>query len=324
MKPSETEKSPAAFAPDYKPGEANTEKRNQVAYAVYNNKSAYLDFQGDWVYVFGGSSSYKMRRDGTGSKIPLNIPNIQGANPTVIGDWIYYRADNHTIKRMRTDGAVTENFAERAEPNSIGLNFYIQGGYLYYDAVTGSFTGGSKTERRKISLAAKKDSAAADPWQSSQYGGIIVGGSLLENGNCLYNSTFKNEPFKWDNSNPDTPLFLLGKTFYTDKGYYLDITNEANPKTGRLPISAKNYRIEFVDEANNRFAVSLYDDAGIEYSGMKWYSKSGAVLGDVPKPLWRKSKDQHYQTDGEGYVYFYSNYKWYSCKTDGTKYAEYK
>lgn len=67
------------------------------------------------MYNFQGGSSggYKFRRDGTGGKIPIQVPGDGMFAPMVWGDWVYYVQSNYTaLKRVRTDGAVVETLVE--------------------------------------------------------------------------------------------------------------------------------------------------------------------------------------------------------------------
>lgn len=167
---------PAAFVPDYRPGKANTEMRNPAWRAVlYNRGTEYLDWQDEWVYCFKGvSQGYKFRRDGTGSKIPIQVPDGMVA-PMVWGDWIYYvRGDHQALKRVRTDGAVVETLVEVSDRQDIP-GFIIRKDQLLYAVCQIDSFGVLRYAYHSYSLATGADKPLSLNGDFGFYGYVPIG-----------------------------------------------------------------------------------------------------------------------------------------------------
>lgn len=336
----------AAFVPDYRPGKANTEMRNPAWRAT---GTEYLDWQDEWVYCFKGvSQGYKFRRDGTGSKIPIQVPDGMVA-PMVWGDWIYYVLDGHkALKRVRTDGAVVETLAEVSGRQDI-LGFIIREDQLLYAVCQIDSFGVLRYAYHSYSPATGEDKLLSLNGDFGFYGYVPIGDWFFDPNNyCAY--TFgrdeiniaklrtENEGIEAGNDWEEIrtinlgyfPVHMLEDKLYTPTGHYIDFSGET-PRVyqvisfdGSAIKEGTGFQVEFVDETSGRLAVTLYDESGIYPESMRWYSEKDGWGEELPKALIRNSQYQTYQTSGDGYIFTtMEDGTWFSCKMDGSDYTEY-
>ena len=349
---------PAAFVPDYRPGQANTAMRNPIWRAVRrNNGRGYLDWQDEWVYCFTGlQNNYKFRRDGTGGKIPLSSPEGDGiVAPIVYGDWIYFKKDGSTaLKRLRTDGAVVETLVEAPAGKNIS-GFLLQDGRLLYTVDWQDSFGVAHYEQHAYSLATGKDERLAGFGNYSLSDCFLVQdwvirlpphGSMshptaysLKSGEAVLFTNLREAldglqcAVDWDpfiEKCGYLPVSLLGDRLYTVSGHYIDFSADTLRIRQGLAFSKSTVpegtlvQVEFADEANGRLAVTLYDEDGVYPESMRWYSEKSGWGAELPAALMRNSQYQTYQTSGDGYVFSTTeDGAWFSCRMDGSDYREY-
>ena len=340
---------PAVFVPDYRPGKANTAMRNPTwRAALYNHGSPYLDWQDEWVYNFQGGSSggYKFRRDGTGDKIPIQVPGDGMFAPMVWGDWVYYVQSNYTaLKRVRTDGAVVETLVEVSDKREI-TGFIRQGDRLLYSVAWVDPFGVVQFEYWAYTPATDQDERLPVSGNFNLMC-IPVGDWFFNPFNfCAYSfehgeisivllrteteGSVAGEDWGDIRQQGYFPTYILGDKLYTPTGHCIDFSGERPRVYQAVSFSGSSiktgtaFQVEFIDQATGRLAVTLYDESDIYPVSMRWYSEKSGWGEALPKALMRHSKYQTYQTSGDGRVFTTrEDDVWFSCKMDGSGYIDY-
>ena len=153
-----------SFVPDYRPGKANTEMRNQagrnrisitMSYLTGNRtEQIWVDRQDEWIYVFDGTRKqiYKRRFDGTGGHIdlPAEFDDVGlSSHYTVAGDWIYYIYDDQ-LQRIRTDGKIKETVSSFEGELGRVYWFVIESNQVRYCSVESISSGYGSTSYRSV------------------------------------------------------------------------------------------------------------------------------------------------------------------------------
>lgn len=289
----------------------------------------HINVVGEWIYFTNykdGAKLYKIKSDGKG-KQKLNNLRTQGIY--VIGDWVYYQAQEHTgLFRVKTNGTNNEKPVKLSDINRINvIDDWIYGWDIWH-----------RPFRMKLDLSSKQriDGLAIDkPADNTKE---ILASGINKQGNTsanINNSPFAAEQGGWvyyntdnkgniltreklDGSNKTYMTFVNHSYYVNAAGGYLYYNNGFG--IARCKLNGENEE-QITDDNGSTLTVigdwiyyTAWDENGEKLHRVKIDGKNKTLL----------SKDEiveNYFIDGD-WIYYHngneSGYPMYKVKLDGT------